>query len=103
MSRPAAPLHLSDPERAIWEATVGLVATLTPSRVQMLEAYAVERARWLDAEAWVRANGTTIEIRTDKGELKNLIAAPQLKIAREAQDRALRLAVALKLRGRGTP
>ena len=100
-SRPAAPAYLSPVERAIWEETVALVATLTPARFQALEAYAIERARCLEAEAWVRAHGTTIEIRSDKGEIKNVIPAPQLRIAREAQDRALRLAAALKLRQRG--
>lgn len=93
-----APAHLTAEETAIWHDTHELIVQMTPQKVDALEAYAIERARWLEAEAWIREHGTTIEIRSDKGVLKSLLPAPQLKIAQQAQDRAIKLRAQLGLR-----
>ena len=63
----------------------------------MLEAYAIERARWQDAEKFVRENGPTITLRNDKGEVRAIQETPYLKIAQRARDATLALAGRLGL------
>lgn len=92
-----APDYLSTSERVVWLATRELMRRMTPTLLVALEAYAIEIARWRDADEWVRIHGTTITLRTDKGEVRQVIEAPQLRIARAAQIRALKLAPLLGL------
>ena len=93
-----APAHLSETEAGIWREVHALVVRMTPQKADTLEAYAVERARWLEADGWVRENGTTLELRDDKGVVKSVVVAPQLKIAQQAQDRSIKLRALLGLR-----
>lgn len=65
-----------------------------------VEAYCLELHRWRDAERWIKENGgPELYLRDDKGVLKNVIKAPQLQIAREAQAIVVKLARALRLKG----
>jgi len=95
-----APEYFSSEEAAIWAAFVEAMPpgapTLTATTLQILEAYCGERARWLDAEKYLRENGSTIVLRSDKGEVKSTAQAPQLAIARVAQQRALKLFATLQ-------
>ena len=50
----------------------------------ILETYAIEQSRRIAAEKWLKENGDTIVIRDSRGVPKNIIQAPQLKIARDA-------------------
>ena len=93
-----APKHFTDHECTIWDATIEQVPRLTPLALQRLEAYCVERARCLEAEAWIRDNGTVLTLRSDKGIVTAIREAPQLKIARQASAAALQLADKLNLR-----
>ena len=89
---PAPPGWLSDDERRAWsEARGRLPVELTAQQEQQLEAYAVERARWLASEAHLREHGLVYLLRTDKGELTKVVEAPEVKIAARAQDRMLKL------------
>lgn len=93
-----APGWLSKEQAAIWRATVKLVAgPFTAQRRAQLEAYAVERARWLDCEAHVREHGAVYMLRSDKGEVRQIVEAPEVKIANRAQDRMLKLGAQLGL------
>ena len=85
-------------ERMIWDETLDHLARPTPERLAALEAYCIERMRQLGAEAWLRENGDTITIRTDKGEVRGVILAPKLKVAQQSQDRILRLLKVMGLR-----
>jgi hypothetical protein len=64
---------------------------------QLLEAYAIEKARWQDAEAFIRQNGVTLVLRNDKGEVRAVQEVPELKIAQRSRDAALKLALQLGL------
>lgn len=84
----------------MWRDAVRRIpGTLNATKLELLEAYAVERARWREAEAELRANGVVLTLRNDKGEVTKIIPAPQIAIADRAQKRALALAKALRLRG----
>jgi len=93
-----APDHLSDAQAEIYEDALDeLRGTITTARLRKLEAYATERARWLEAEAYVQEHGDVLILRSDKGVVLKVIEAPQLKIGARAQDRALKLAAELGL------
>lgn len=93
-----APEHLSVAERALWDATVRLITVeLTPTKCSTLEAYCVERARWLAADAFLREHGDVLVLRNEKGDVVGSKEAPQLRIARSARETALRLGRKLKI------
>jgi len=100
---PAPPAWLGDDEARVWrEARGRLPVDLTAQQEQQLEAYAVERSRWLASEAHLREHGLVYMLRTDKGELTKVVEAPELQIAARAQDRMLKLGAYLGLgRSRG--
>jgi len=70
---------------------------VSDKRRQRLEAYSVERARWLKNEAKVKKEGDTLILRDDKGAVLRIIENPSLKLAQQAQDRSLKLAKELGL------
>ncbi len=92
-----APEHLSPEEADVWDKTVVLVPIMTKQREAVLEAYSIERARWMRADAWLREHGEVITLRSDKGEVKSLIPAPQLRVAQVSQDRVIKLGKELQL------
>ncbi len=92
-----APEWLSPAQRAEWERVRAPLGELSTRKAQILEAYAVERARWLEAEAYLQEHGAVLILRTEKGEVKQAVEAPQLKISARAQDRMLKLGSALGL------
>ncbi|MBE7462868.1 MAG: P27 family phage terminase small subunit [Planctomycetes bacterium] len=100
----SAPEHLSDAQKAVWlevEAVAG--PCLSESARQLREAYCMERARWLEAEAYLKENGDVLTLRSDKGVVTKVIEAPQLKIAQRSRDAALRLAGRIGLGARKSP
>lgn len=97
---PKPPAHLSETEARVYTDTATLLAhPLSPMQLTLLEAYAIEFARWQESEAFIRQHGTTFEARDDKGTVKAVLEAPQLKIAQRARDAALALGVRLGLEG----
>lgn len=70
-------------------------AWLAPA--SMLEAYAVERARRLECGAFLAENGMVRVLRNDKGEVRAVQEAPQLRIAQRAREAAIKLGVQLEL------
>ena len=99
--KPAAiepPAHLSDTERDTYLETASkLSGPLSDMQRTLLEAYAVERARWQEAERLLREQGTTITLRNDKGEVRAIQENPQLKIAHRSRDATLTLGLRLGL------
>lgn len=68
-----------------------------PGGADALEVYAVERARWREAEAHLANHGPVLVLRTDKGEVSKVVEAPELKVAGRASAACVRLAVSLGL------
>ena len=97
--RLASPDHLSDTQRIEWDRVVAVLdaATVNAHQFQVIEAYVVERVRWLDAERYLQEHGTVLTLRTDRGDPKQIVEAPQVKIAERAQDRMIKLSAQLGL------
>lgn len=83
--------------QAIFDETLEFLPEPTPLQFLQLGAYAVETARWEEAEQWLQEHGTTVTVRDDKGIVRQLLEAPQVRIAERAQDRSLQLASELDL------
>ncbi|GMV81505.1 MAG: hypothetical protein AMXMBFR7_26890 [Planctomycetota bacterium] len=97
----SAPEHLSDAQRAVWDEVEAVAGPcVSESAAQLREAYCIERARWLEAEAYLRENGDVLTLRNDKGQVLKVLEAPQLKIAQRSRDAALRLAGRIGLSAR---
>tara|TARA_S200000501_G_C20606346_1_gene648222 strand:+ start:304 stop:579 length:276 start_codon:yes stop_codon:yes gene_type:complete len=91
-------VKLSKIEKTIFEEfRPRLRGAFTESKKQRLEAYSVERARWLKNEAKVKKEGETLILRDDKGAVLRIVENPSLKLAQQAQDRSLKLAKELGL------
>ena len=69
-----------------------LRGTFSDSKKQRLEAFAIERSRWVEAEKKISSEGSTLILRDDKGAVSKVIENPALKLAERAQDRSLKLA-----------
>ena len=63
----------------------------TAERYQLVEAYCVERCRWLECERYLSENGEVLTLRTERGEPRSIIEAPQVRISERAQERMLTL------------
>ena len=86
-------VKLSKKEKAVFDEFKPKIKGLfTETKKQRLEAYAVERVRWLDNEAKVKKQGETLILRDEKGVVLRVVENPALKLANTAQDRALKLA-----------
>lgn len=96
--KPTAPDHLSATEKAVYTEVVARVhGPFNPHIMTLLEAYAIERARWQDAEAFIRENGTTVILRNDKGEPRAIVETPQLKIAERSREATITIGMRLGL------
>jgi len=91
------PEYFTDEQRSLWEKL--LVKVTGNPLATDLEAYCVEFSRWREAEEWLKANGTEILIRDDKGTVKNVITSPQLRIARDAMSAVQKLSKVLRIKG----
>ena len=60
---------------------------LTLLDVTALAGYCTSVARWREAEAWLKENGTTVVLRDKDGRVKYVQKAPQVAIAKEALER----------------
>jgi|WetSurMetagenome_2_1015567.scaffolds.fasta_scaffold368415_2 P27 family predicted phage terminase small subunit len=49
-----------------------------------LAGYCAVYQRWREAEAWIRENGTTAVLRSDKGAVTKLMLAPEVSVAFQA-------------------
>ena len=86
-------MKLTKHQKAIFDEVMKSArGVVSKSRAQKIEAYAIERARWVDAEQAIKDEGETHILRNDKGVVIKVIESPMLKIAARAQDRALKLA-----------
>lgn len=92
------PTWLSASQQAVWQTVrPRLPETMSAQQSQVLESYAVERTRWHESEVYLQEHGDVLVMRTDKGDVKAVIEAPQIKIAARAQDRMLKLGAQLGL------
>jgi phage terminase small subunit len=92
------PAYFTDGQREAWQELVALVDPgVFLTRRSTCEAYALERARWLEAEAALREQGTVMVLRNDKGDVRQVVEHPMVKIAQRAQDRVLKLGRGLGL------
>lgn len=81
-----APEHLNKKAAAIWTVHLPLLGDRpTVLQFEQLEAFAVEKARWLDALNYLEENGSTIIIRNDKGDPKAVQEAPEVRIGERAR------------------
>jgi P27 family predicted phage terminase small subunit len=91
------PEHLNASAKAIWIETLDKLSRLTELQLEALTAYASEKARYLEATKWLDENGLTVIMRTDKGDPKLVIEAPQVKIAERALASYLKIGAVLGL------
>ena len=84
---PVPPDNLGESQGKLWVQLAPIcskVRAWSPALVLALNAYVRELDRLIVAEEWLTKNGSIIYIRDDKGILKSALAAPQLKVARDA-------------------
>jgi phage terminase small subunit len=77
------PDRLTAEQKAKWNEVVPRVDEAC-ELADVLEQYVIEWCRWQEAEAWLRENGEVLTLRNDKGVVKNLIQAPQLRVSRDS-------------------
>ena len=85
---PDPPGTLCDDARAEWVRALAGIPPGDAARIDLtlLEVYCRAYARWLKAEAILATDGTEVVIRNDKGEVKSVIASPQLAVSKNALD-----------------
>ena len=91
---PVAPENLGDSQGKLWAQMAPICSRVrewSPAMVLALVGYCRELDRLMTAEDWLTKNGAIIYIRDDKGILKSALAAPQLKVARDAAKLVARL------------
>lgn len=98
---PDPPEGLGKRASHLWWALVGRLAEPSRAQLERLEAYCSEKARWLECQEYLEEHGVTVLIRSDKGEVKAVQEAPQVKIAERARKAMLELAVHLEFRDGG--
>lgn len=87
---PTCPAWLGTAAKIEWRRVAKELAALgILSRIDRaaLAAYCQCYAHWRAAELAIRANGVTVVIRSDKGEVKSITAAPEVAIAGKMMDR----------------
>ena len=91
---PLAPENLGDAQGKLWVQLAPIcskVRVWSPAMVLALNGYCRELDRLTTAEDWLTKNGAVLYLRDDKGILKSALAAPQLKVARDAAKLVARL------------
>lgn len=96
-AKPKPPEHLSDGAQKIWIETHAKLSRFTELQLDALTAYAIEKARYMEATAWLDEYGLTVIMRTDKGDPKLVVEAPQVKIAERALASYLKIGATLGL------
>ena len=84
---PVPPDNLGDAQGKLWVQLAPIcskVRVWSPALILALNGFVRELDRLTVAEDWLTKNGSIIYIRDDKGILKSALAAPQLKVARDA-------------------
>ena len=97
--RVAVPAWCSDDQAAEWARVVAVLPSepVSAQQYQLIEAYVVERCRWLGCERYLAEHGDVLTLRTDRGDPKQIIEAPQVKISERSQDRMIKLGAQLGL------
>lgn len=92
---PAAPEWLEPEARVEWARLApdlhGL-GLLPSSSLQVFAGYCQAYAHWVQAEAWMRANGQTIVMRGRDGRVTGVRKAPQSRIANTEREQMRRFA-----------
>jgi phage terminase small subunit len=91
------PDWMSERQAKIYRETAAQIAGGVEGRTAIvLETYAVAKARWQEALEYLEENGQTVISRTDKGEIKSVAEAPQVKIAERAGAEVAKLSHQLR-------
>jgi len=71
-----------------WSRSLGAIKSRDVASINLseFEIYCIAFSRWLDAEKKIKAEGTEIHIRDDKGVIKNVLPSPQIGISQKAYD-----------------
>lgn len=100
----AAPEYLTDLAREEWARVLATGLDVSGVGVTVLAGYCQHWARWIEAERVITAEGPEVILRDDKGNVRVIMASPQVRISAGAFDRMLRAAAALGIRpGSGVP
>ena len=91
------PEYLNASAKEIWIETHAKLSRFNELQLEALAAYAVEKARYLEATKWLDDHGLTVMMRTDKGDVKLVVEAPQVKIAERALASYLKIGTTLGL------
>lgn len=83
---PVSPAWLDEDARVEWDRSLAAIKPRDVGSINLTEyeVYCVSFARWQRAEKHLKDNGTEVVLRNDKGELKSVIASPQVMISTKA-------------------
>lgn len=97
--RVVVPDWCSADQAAEWSRVAAVLPAepLSAQQYQLVEAYVVERCRWLACERYLAEHGNVLTLRTDRGDPKQIIEAPQVRISERSQDRMITLGAQLGL------
>ena len=101
MVKAKPPAYLSPKAKSIFSSVVTLFPKPSALELELLAAYAHEKAVYEESLEWINENGTVLLQRTEKGEVKAAIEAPQVKISEKARDAFIRIGRELRLDKRG--
>ncbi len=96
--KPRPPAHLGKRASLVWAAYSRRLENPSRYELEQLEAFCVEKARWLEAVEYLDKEGVTVLVRSERGEVKAVLEAPQVKIAERSRHALLQLASALSFR-----
>ena len=97
---PMPPVYLGEIAQAEWlnivtnYAKLGMLSSLDAS---MIAAYCAEIERYIEVNNELKTQSKTVKVKNADGSVKGTTANPLIKIANEALDRALTIAVELGL------
>jgi phage terminase small subunit len=85
---PAAPAWIDEDARLEWDRSLLSIKPRDVASVNLTEyeVYCVAFCRWQAAEKHLKESGTEVVIRNDKGEVKSIIASPQVLISQKAYE-----------------
>lgn len=95
-----APDWLMPEARELWNEFAGYLQSaglLKPSDWLTLAILCNSVAEWRQSEAWMQANGRTMAVRDDKGQIQKMMRVPQHDVAEKAQERIRKASAELGL------
>lgn len=90
-----APDDLSPAERSVWDVVAPFVDA--ESAAELVRVWCSTVVELRSAEAWVAEHGTTLTMRDDKGNVRNVVQAPKYVQARALRADLVKMADALRL------